>query len=406
MTDKEKTRAYDEALKRAKEIKSKILSSHLSTESCKVVSEYIDTIIPELAESEDERIRKDIVGLVSIRANDCDKERMLAWLEKLKDASKAIEAVDKIDKYIDTHTANAHNMKDSNHEKDYYSGWDDALGKMAGILQDVYSDEKQKSNIAKLREISTPADEDWFEIEKKWEAEDSEHGKEQKPIFRVGDTIIAKDGTGIPQEAFHIERIEDGFYWDKEGGSILISNQDEFQLIEWRPVEYIEFDNEFKNQVSHLLASVLNKEWEYNKGFVEYTAQQLLGYAKHEIKRAEWSEEDIKKIRSEEYTKGFNDAAFGGKIKEWSEEDEGMLNWIIATLCEESHGGRETNERMVIWLEKLRNSLRPQPHWKPSEEQMNALEHFIRSWGESGTMSPQNPTLCAAKSLLNDLEKL
>ena len=29
--------------------------------------------------------------------------------------------------------------------------------------------------------------------------------------------------------------------------------------------------------------------------------------------RPQLSDEDIKKIRSEEYTKGFNDAAFGGK---------------------------------------------------------------------------------------------
>jgi len=45
-------------------------------------------------------------------------------------------------------------------------------------------------------------------------------------------------------------------------------------------------------------------------------------------------------------------------------------------------------------------------HWKPSKEQIDALEHFIRSWGESGTMSPQNPILCAAKSLYNDLTRL
>lgn len=46
---------------------------------------------------------------------------------------------------------------------------------------------------------------------------------------------------------------------------------------------------------------------------------------------------------------------------EWSEEDEGMINCIISTLCEESHGGRETNDKMVTWLEKKFKSLRPQP---------------------------------------------
>ena len=87
MIDKEKAKAYDEALKRAKEIKSKILSSHLSTESCKAVSEYIDTIIPELAESEDERIRKSIILLLQRGGymSPEDKEEAYAWLEKLKE---------------------------------------------------------------------------------------------------------------------------------------------------------------------------------------------------------------------------------------------------------------------------------------------------------------------------------
>lgn len=41
-----------------------------------------------------------------------------------------------------------------------------------------------------------------------------------------------------------------------------------------------------------------------------------------DTKDEEWSEEDIKKIRSEEYTKGFNDAAFGGKA--WRPSKEQM----------------------------------------------------------------------------------
>lgn len=94
MTTEQKARAYDEALKKAKEIKEKIMYSHLSTESCKAVSEYIDTIIPELTESEDERIRKDIINLIYwLKGNPglCSqyyKDRydgMLIWLEKQKE---------------------------------------------------------------------------------------------------------------------------------------------------------------------------------------------------------------------------------------------------------------------------------------------------------------------------------
>ena len=51
---------------------------------------------------------------------------------------------------------------------------------------------------------------------------------------------------------------------------------------EQKHIECINFTNEFENQVSHLIASVLNGEYEYNKGFIKYAAQSLLEYAKKE----------------------------------------------------------------------------------------------------------------------------
>jgi len=56
---------------------------------------------------------------------------------------------------------------------------------------------------------------------------------------------------------------------------------------EQNPVECIKFDNEFENQVSHLIASVLNGEHEYNEGFVKYASQSLLGFVKKEQKSIE-----------------------------------------------------------------------------------------------------------------------
>ena len=110
----------------------------------KAQHEALQFLIPELRESEDEKIRKQLIKLVKSHLVNHERCMAEAYLEKYKDASKAIEAVNRIDKYIDEHLANAHDMKDSNPDKKYYRGWDDALGKMAGILQDVYSGEKQK----------------------------------------------------------------------------------------------------------------------------------------------------------------------------------------------------------------------------------------------------------------------
>ena len=99
--------------------------------------------------SKDERIRNRIICYLKqdIKEYSEREERineMLAYLEKQKEPDKAQFAVDLIDKYIDEHTANAHEMKDSNPDKKYYSGVDDTLSDIAGILTIAYSEEKQK----------------------------------------------------------------------------------------------------------------------------------------------------------------------------------------------------------------------------------------------------------------------
>ena len=63
-------------------------------------------VIIELKESEDERIRKALRDIVrdmpymetELRAHGLTVEKTLAYLEKWKEESKAIEAVEKIDK--------------------------------------------------------------------------------------------------------------------------------------------------------------------------------------------------------------------------------------------------------------------------------------------------------------------
>ncbi len=45
------------------------------------------------------------------------------------------------------------------------------------------------------------------------------------------------------------------------------------------------FNTEFERQISHLIASIINKEHEYNESFVKWTANALLNYAKHELEK-------------------------------------------------------------------------------------------------------------------------
>lgn len=97
----------------------------------------------------------------------------------------------------------------------------------------------------------------------------------------------------------------------------------------------------------------------------------------HQHPAKEWSEEDIKKIRSEEYTKGFNDAAFGGKLNEWSEEEAKKAAEDYADefpgMTHESDGStiedydKPYNDFMagVLWA---KHQCRPKQEWSEEDE--------------------------------------
>lgn len=66
------------------------------------------------------------------------------------------------------------------------------------------------------------------------------------------------------------------------------------------------------------------------------------------------------------------------KPAEWNEEDENTRHDIIVRLeslseYETQHLAKAYLQKEISWLK----ALRPQPHWKPSEEQIDALERAI-----------------------------
>lgn len=104
----------------------------------------------------------------------------------------------------------------------------------------------------------------------------------------------------------------------------------------------------------------------------------------------------------ESYTNGIhhvlmNPEAYGlikQKPAEWSEEDKHCIHQLIL-FCENCMQQDSEAIRCATWLK----SLRPQPHWKPSEEQMKALEDAFRKDGGNEYRKIIN-------SLYNDLQKL
>ena len=84
---------------------------------------------------------------------------------------------------------------------------------------------------------------------------------------------------------------------------------------------------------------------------------------------------------------------------EWSEEDENLLGFTLSNLAElKDRYGEEYGKvgKCMDWLK----SLRPQKQWKPSEEQMGAIEGAVRRMKESPCYNS------ALVSLYKDLKEL
>lgn len=82
------------------------------------------------------------------------------------------------------------------------------------------------------------------------------------------------------------------------------------------------------------------------------------------------------------------------KPTEWSEEDKHCIHQLIL-FCENCMQQDSEAIRCSTWLK----SLRPQPHWKPSEEQIKVLDIAIRCGIQLGTWEED-----ILRSLLNDLK--
>lgn len=317
----EKAKAYDE-------LTAKLKEWHNGLQDGSPAKETLEYLLPQFRASEDEKIIK-AIRLVLIATEDEQKDFYSThgltrkdctnWLEKQKDASKAIEAVDRIDKYIDEYLANAHDMKDSNPDKKYYRGWDDALGKMAGILQDVYSDEKQK---------------------------------EQKSVWSEEDE---------KNSAFIVAALDAYARLRKEKNNT--SGQEDFdKAVSWihdrlgfiRPQPKQELDEE-SNEVVLKAVELLNR---YGNSLYNENSEKA-----NEVYKVA----DSLKLLSTQ------------PKPEWSEEDERMFSRCVKSIesskqFADSDTFKKAKDNEIDWLEKRLKSLRPS--WKPSEEQICTLERI------------------------------
>jgi len=389
----------------------------------------LQILIPELKESKDERIREKIVSIIEQYARICEKEGdpclelndCLIYLEKQKENPDRPILIGKAksEKQVVL-------LTESNGDENIY--WDtkseeDAVSLLEKGLKFFGKQKEQKPLSTEKTELNSIA----FLEQMGYTCIPPEWAIKPKPIFRVGETIIAKDGTCIPKELFHIERIEDGCYWDGDG-SILICNQDDFQLIDQHLTEWSE--------------DIIQK------------AIKEVGLTHHQIDwfktnvfppKQEWSEEDEEKLVRLLYS-----ISIGNNSKE-------MRNWLLLKLksirpqpnqkwSEEEKNGMFSDIIMAIRayykceredLVEYFKSLRPQPNtvsvdnavkfgsleyergvkdgihhaenhqWKPSEEQMAALKNVVETYRQRHNVSVGGDCIfIGVESLYNDIIKL
>ena len=96
------------------------------------------------------------------------------------------------------------------------------------------------------------------------------------------------------------------------------------------------------------------------------------------------------------------------KPVKWREEDEDIINKILC-ICNDfkrsfeiSPASTKVIQKDIDKIDSWLKSLRPQSHWKPSDEQMKALEESIMFLGTSWVSTRQ----FALESLYQELKKL
>ena len=272
-------------------------------------------VIVREKESDGDRIRKYLieelkaaksVGELKFVIPQPTREECISYLEKMKEANKAIEVVGRIDKHIKyirayTYTANAYDMDDSNPDKKYYIGVDDTLSKIAGILNGVYSEKDNKFAPRVL-----PCSAAWFE-------DGEEKQEEQKPL--------STEETELNSIAF-LEQM----------GYLCIPPGKELKPAEWGEKE--------KENLDKCCAVIAQPD----TFFDTYFRQKCLDFLFEISKKFSLPPK-----------------------QEWSEEDENNLNKLL------QWDGIPLGLRS--WVSGLPEKVGTRPSWKPSEEQIAALNY-------------------------------
>ena len=333
----------------------------------------IEEVLPELRECEDERIRKWLV--THFRQLSCQEvggiavNDILAWLEKQKDAITDVTMTEAYKMGLEAGRAQEEAEKFFDSAQSYHDGFiagqkqkeqkpisscdivpyiDDKIA----ALQDMWREEKVAFDWDDMHEMIEDVARHFYQKEQKQDSliydEDLDHAAREFYLSGKADSLV--DSTGLVPI---VRMAEFGATWMKK-------KMEKEQKPSDMPPGFYFIDLDGKKYYS--------KEFRYG-------------------------DMKMKVVENEKEQ----------KPAEWSEEDEKMLNNILAELGNHIVYNNAPNgmpsgtgwssykyKKEIDWLKSLRS------HWKPSEEQMKALQW----WSELPSCSP------GLKSLYEDLKKL
>lgn len=341
----QKAKAYDKALERAE-------NEYQTHESFNGFREMLTNIFPELKESEDEKIRKEIInvfkslGELKIPA-DINFADIFTWLEKQGEqkSTEQVESKFKVGDWVVTSYGKVNQIIAVDEDGDGFTLDDDTY--FSGSWKDGYH----------LWNISDAKDGDVLIVP---QIEGSEHS-EQIFIFKeINDRDYVKNAV-----EYYCRVVDNDFYVNERG---FMGQSDDY------------FVPATKSQRDTLFAKI--KEAGYN-----------------------WNPEkkELKKI-SQEYPLTPDEC-----INPWSEEDEKMFGSVVWHLRNSVNNGekRHSAGQLEDWLKSLKGRVGCEANctttkeWKPSDEQMKALE-----WALSLAKNCGEESAFDLRTLQEDLKKL
>ena len=282
----------------------------------------LETLIPELAESEDERIRKEIISALKFANDNGVYDKHLAWLEKQKEQKPTQEELS-YEKLV-RNAEEEVNVLYPNNEEEGTEAWE-----RRECLREHYMKGAVQAAMESL------------DI------------KEQKPV--------------------NISENNDSDVNGHLTGKILVEYGKHAKVRDGK--RHCEMDWKEFQRLAHYFyelgkAEQKPAEWSYPYGKNE-TADQLIAIAECLEMDGDCSFNGYKGKDCGKFLRELAIRESENNPAEWSEEDCIKQRALIDTLRGETTCF--TTNDFISWIK----SLRPQPHWKPSEEQMEILKKSV-----------------------------